>query len=468
MKKRRFLSVFFALLLACSLFPAALAEEAASPGASIPPDPGVTAKHALLLELSDDGDTVLYEKAAHDRAYPASLTKIMTALLVLESVHYGRLTWDQTVVASSVVNTLPADSSTGGIKAGEALTVRQLMEFLLIISANESANILAEAVSGSVDAFVDAMNKRAEELGCEDTRFVNAHGYHDPNHYTTAWDTYLITREAMKYPSFMKICDTAELVIPATNIGPERTLRTTNYLIERWRSGGKYKNPDAHGIKTGSTSDAGLCLVASANRTGRQLLSVVMAAERVTNEDKTTDARSFSDTNRLFNWGFDNFKWKTLLDAGEEVSELPVELSETDHVLAVTKDEIAALVPVGLEGAHMEQRATYPEQTLEAPVEAGQTVGKLSLHYSIPEYGFSVSADTELLAATGAERSKLLALQRDVVELVQSTRFRVGAAASVALIVLLVIARAVAGRRRSRYGNQNDSKGGGGYRGRKR
>ena len=114
--------------------------------------------------------------------------------------------------------------------------MEQLLQCMLIVSANEACNILAEQVSGSVDAFVDAMNAKAEALGCEGTHFVNATGLHDSQHYTTAWDLYLITKEAMKHEDFMRICDTARATIPATNLSEERNLYTTNYLIDTWRS----------------------------------------------------------------------------------------------------------------------------------------------------------------------------------------------------------------------------------------
>ena len=176
---------------------------------------------------------------------------------------------------------LAADGSTAGIQAGETLTVEQLLQCMLIVSANEACNILAEQVSGSVDAFVDAMNAKAADLGCEDTHFVNATGLHDSQHYTTAWDLYRITAEAMTHEDFMRICDTARATIPATNLSEERNLYTTNYLIDTWRSLG-YIYSNAHGIKTGSTDEAGHCLVSSASEGSLSLISVALGGDRVT------------------------------------------------------------------------------------------------------------------------------------------------------------------------------------------
>ena len=203
MKTRRFFSVFFLLVLAASL---ALTSASAAEG-----DGGVTPPElhceAMLLVDANTGKAV-YEKNAQERMYPASLTKIMTALLTLEAVDGGQLTMDQQITATeSALEGLAADGSTAGIRAGEVLTVEQLLECMLIVSANEACNILAEQVSGSVDAFVDAMNEKAAALGCENTHFVNTTGLHDSQHYTSAWDLYLITAEALKHDDFLRICD---------------------------------------------------------------------------------------------------------------------------------------------------------------------------------------------------------------------------------------------------------------------
>ena len=218
----RFFSIFLLLLLLVNLL--------AVPAAAAVPDPDIQAKAALLVDQKTGA--VVYAKNEHQELYPASLTKIMTALLVLEAVDRGTLKLDQPITATaSAMTTLAADGSTAGIQVGEVLTVEQLLYCMLVVSANEACTILAEQVSGSVGAFVDAMNAKAEELGCEHTHFMNPHGLHDDQHYTSAWDLYLITRAAMEYPEFMTVCDTTSTTIPATNLSPERILYNTNYLI---------------------------------------------------------------------------------------------------------------------------------------------------------------------------------------------------------------------------------------------
>ena len=214
MKIKRFLSLFFAVMISLHLAPLAAAD-ADSP--VLPEDPNILAKAALLVDANTG--LPIYAKNEHEELYPASLTKIMTALLVFEAIEDGKLSMDQMLTASSsALMGLADDGSTAGIQVGETMSVQNLLYCMLVVSANEACNILAEAVSGSVSAFVDAMNAKAKELGCENTHFVNPNGLHDPQHYTSAWDLYLITAAAMQYDGFMTICDTAHVVIPATNM----------------------------------------------------------------------------------------------------------------------------------------------------------------------------------------------------------------------------------------------------------
>lgn len=450
MKKHRILSFFLALLLAGTLLaPAALAEY------SPPADPDIQARAALLVDLRTGA--VLYGKNEHGSLYPASLTKIMTCLLTLEAIAEERLTMDTVITASSIVRSLPPGSSTAGIKEGEQLTVRQLLYCLMVSSANEAADILAEAVTGNVPDFVQAMNQRAAALGCENTHFVNCHGFHDPDHYTTAWDTYLITMEAMKHPAFMTLCDTATYVVPATNMSPERTLHTTNALIDAWRIAG-LKNPDVHGVKTGSTDDAGHCLVATGQHGEIRLLSVIMGAENVRNESGTLVRRSFTETTRLLNWGFNNFHYGTILEQGEAVQEFPVALSKTDHVIGTADRSLTAILPNGLTAEAMERAVSPADPDLTAPVEEGQKLGTVTLQYGGVTYGTA-----DLLSATGAERSKWLAFQKTVKDLALDRRVQIAAAAVGALVLVAVLWKLTFGRQRYRYGQQVSGRGG--YRG---
>ena len=460
MKTRRFFPLFFLtlLLLTTALTPFA---QAAEGGTKSVEDPNVLAKAALLVDQKTGA--VLYAKGVHEELPPASLTKIMTALLVLESVDAGKLTMDTPVEAhESAWDDLSSDGSSANIKVGEIMPVEDLLYCMMVVSANEACNILAEAVAGSVDAFVEQMNQRARELGCESTHFVNTTGLHDGAHYTTAWDLYLITKAAMSHEAFMTICDAAQVTIPATNLAEERTLYTTNYLLSNWRAIG-YRYSNAHGIKTGSTSDAGYCLVSSAAKGSLAFISVVLGAERVVDPaTNRANVRSFSETTRLFDWGFENFSYKVILTPNDMLASVPVTLSkEASHVSLHCTDEVEVLMPNVLNAEDLTRNIRFYAKSVEAPVLQGDRLAEVEL-----SYGDTVYATVPLVSVAGVEASRSLVVQKQIREFLSQTSVRIAIAAVVVLILVLVVWKITMGRRRYRYGKSVSRKRN--YRGRRR
>ena len=455
MKKHRLLSLFLSFALLLPLF--------ASFSADAYEDFDLDAKAGLLIE-ADTGE-ILYEKNAHQENYPASLTKIMTALLVFEAIDEGKLSLSDSVTATeSAFEGLASDGSTADIVPGETMTVEQLLNCMLIVSANETCNILGEYISGSVEAFVARMNERASELGCEHTHFANATGLHNSQHYTTAWDLYLITREAMKHEKFMEICNSKSYTVPATNMTEKpRELHSTNFLISNWRTRG-YVYRDAQGIKTGSTPEAGYCLISSAVRGSRHMISVVLGAERVTLEDGVTiQTRSFSETSRMFDWGFDNFARRDILSSADLIQEVPVALSsEASYVSTHAAEDLSCLLPNNIEPEDLERTVTLKSETVDAPVAAGDVLGTLTLSYKGTVYG-----ETELLALNDVSASWFLTAQRRVVDFFAKPLVRIVFLLLVLLIAALVVYTTMFSRRR-RYGRRRYSRAGSGYRGRRR
>ena len=451
MKKSRFLSLVLTLSVLAALF--------LPVSASALEEPALNCTHAVLLDANYN--EVLYEKGAYEKAYPASITKVMTALLVLEAIQEGKFAPDTPITASASAAQIPEGSSTANIKAGEVLTVEQLLECMLIVSANEACNILAEQVSGSVDAFVGAMNEKAAALGCENTHFVNTTGLHDSQHYTSAWDLYLITAEALKHDDFLRICDMKSATIPATNLSEERVLHSTNYLISNWRALG-YLDSRAHGVKTGSTSDAGHCLVSTAAEGSLSFISVVLGAESVTLPSGGTQVQSFSETSRLFDWGFENFSYQTVLEEAELVKEVSVALSKVDHVSVHPAADVELLLPKGTDPASLE-RTLDLESPVYAPVTEGQVLGTLSLSLE-----GEVLTTVDLLASHDVEASGLLLFWRNVRNFFSSTAVKVVGIALLVLAAALIVWKLTVGRRRYRYGRSVPRRRGGGYRGRRR
>lgn len=457
MKAKRFLSVFllFVLLVSLTATPFAAAEEP-----TLPEDPDIQAKAALLVDANTGA--IVYAKNEHQELYPASLTKIMTALLVVEAIDKGQLSLDQEVTAPSTIESLDTDGSTANIKPGEIMTVEQLLYCMLVVSANEACVILAEAVSGSVDAFVDQMNEKAQALGCENTHFVNPTGLHDSQHYTSAWDLYLITKEALTHKDFVRISDTGDITLPATNLHEARALHSTNYLISVWRSRG-YINKNAHGIKTGSTSEAGHCLVSSAAKGSLSFISVVLGCDRLTLEDGEIRTMSFYETNRLFQWGFDNFSYKTILTADEYPKEVAVSLSKIDHVTVHPARDVEILMPNDLEPEDLEWTITLNSDPVEAPITTGDKLGTIQLSYQETVY-----ATEDLLALNDVEASRLLTFWRDVKLFFAKPAVKIAGVVLAVLLVVVLLWKLIFGRRRYRYGRRVGFSRRGSYRGRRR
>lgn len=317
MKIRRILSVFLLTVLMVSLM--------LTPQAYAMPALEIKAKAAVLVD-ADEG-RIIFGQNEQEREYPASITKVMTALLTLEAVDAGKLSLDQPITASAVVNDQDPEGSSAGIEEGEVLTVEQLLYCLLLVSANEAADILAETVSGSREAFVELMNQRAQELGCTGTHFANTNGLHDVNHYTTAYDIYLFFREAMKHETFMTITGSVAYEVPATNKSEARNCTPPT----RCSPTGVFWIISMTGVdcrQTGSTPEAGYCLVSSCLRDGKRLVAVVLGAE-----GEGTHIESFSESARLYDYGYNNFS-KQLVVSTEDVFRQPVALSkETDCVM---------------------------------------------------------------------------------------------------------------------------------------
>lgn len=262
----------------------------------------IDAKAALVGD-ADNGE-LIYAQNVSDRLAPASTTKILTALLVMEAVESGQIAWDTPVMVSqTALAGIPYDAShvNPKLKVGEVMNVYDLLQCVLIRSDCHACNVLGEMLSGSVDAFVARMNERAQMLGCTDTNFVNTSGYPDDNHYTNAYSLFLITREAMKRPVFQEIIAKTEIVIPATNLSLERKLENTNALIIE----SEYYNPNVLGGKTGSSISSGLCLVTAARNGGKNVITVILGAETITMPDGTRKKLHFSETNKLVEIGLD-------------------------------------------------------------------------------------------------------------------------------------------------------------------
>ena len=350
------------------------------------PEITINAKSALLIDL--DTEQILYEQDANETRYPASITKIMTCLLTLEAIGRGELSMDTVVtIPPEALADVTDDSSTAGLLAGEEVTVNDLLYCLMLASANEAANALAITVAGDIPTFVERMNQRAEELGMTGTHFVNPHGLHDDDHYTTAWDIYRMAKEAMTHAPFREIVSTGRYDTAATNMSEPRQLYNTNGLLARYKYPG-YVYSGTIGIKTGSTGQAGYCLCAAAKKKGHTLVSVVLGADNPTDKWGNPIRNQFIESRKLLDWGFTSFSPATLLSNETYLQEIPVKNSfQATHVVLQPTESVKTLVPGEYDTDLLELRLHLEKEEPSAPINAGDVLGSVTVIYNGQDFG---------------------------------------------------------------------------------
>ena len=364
--------------------------------------PEINAKAAMLIERNSG--MTLFELNTDQKVYPASLTKIMTALLVLENC---RLT-DQITVTETALQGLDKSGSTADLQAGEVLNVEQLLYCILLSSANEACNVAAEHIDGSVDAFVERMNNRAKELGCTGTHYVNPHGLHDNEHYTTVQDLSLIVQEALKINEFRTVVSSAEYVMEATNRSAPRKLETTNQMMIK-RENNRYYDSRVSGVKTGFTTPAGRCLICTAEDGSLRLLSIVCGCETTVLDSGELEFGSFPETEKLLNYGFEGYAFRTVLSTLYPVAEMPVSRSSgANFVSLAPKEEVSVLLPSDYD----ESKLVYDvelisENGVTAPVDAGDELGSITVRYAGKALG-----ETKLISIARVERATMLSFLR--------------------------------------------------------
>lgn len=405
MKKCRIFPLILLLSLVMSMFaPAALALEV----------PQLNGQAAVLVDL--DAGRVLYGYNMDAERAPASLTKVMTVLLALEAVDSGRVSLDEMIVAQDdCLEGLEDDSSTSGIAPGVVISMKDLLYCALLQSANEACNIIGRYIGGSISGFVDQMNRKAEQLGCQHTHFVNTNGLPAENHYSSAYDQYLIFAEAMKHPLFMEISNTASYSADCTAVNNGEPIGNSNALINItsiYSNGGRYLYEGASGGKTGYTRAAGYCLISTAQRNGVRLLAVAMGCDGQLNA-QVDDYYNFVDSRTLYDWGFNNFSYRTLLSANEVVERQDVELAEGDAMAMLRpQEELRALMPNEATDDDIRREVILYNDTLRAPIGAGTVLGEVRIYVGSSLYGTS-----RLVNSSAIELSRNAYLARRVGEI---------------------------------------------------
>lgn len=309
------------------------------------------AKSVILTEAST-GKT-LFESNSHESLPPASVTKIMTMLLIMEAIDRGEISYDTVVTASERAKSM--GGSTIFLDTNENMSVEDLLKGIAVASGNDACVAMAEHLCGSEEAFAAKMNERAAQLGMKDTHFVNCNGLDAPGHYTSAYDIALMSRELMRHKDIFKFTT----IWMDSLRGGKFSLANTNKLI-RFYSG-------ANGLKTGSTSVAGCCISAAAKRDGMQLIAVVL--------DAPTSKERFAAASNLLNYGFANYGVTQFGEKGSEIRSVAVESGKSDSVMAVAKESSSAL----LQKSQIKKAKVHINlpKRVKAPVKKGSALGEI-------------------------------------------------------------------------------------------
>ena len=398
---------------------------AASKSTSTAPAPDFTINSEGAILIDSKTGKILYGKNENEKLYPASTTKILTAIIAIENC---KLT-DKITASYEAVMSLPAGYSNAAIQPNETLTCKELLEMFLIHSANEVGTIFAEHISGSVENFVKLMNQKATQIGCKNTSFTNPSGIHDENLYSTAYDMALIAQYCMKNETFRNIVSKPTCAIEPTDKYEKRFFRNTNELLNK---SSEYYYKYAIGTKTGYTGQAKRCLIATSLKDNLELITVVLGGPPAYEEDTR-----YVDTINLFEYGFSNYTTKQIATKNTVAKEIVVEnaTKETENLSLLVKNDLTALIPTNLQFSNLDYSVKLNKNLL-APIAEGQVLGKIIYKIEGIEYS------SDLVANHAVEAFDLKTLLKQI---------------ALALLVLFVLTKILLPKKKN-YKNRNSKK----------
>ena len=384
MKIKRILTILFILIFILNI----------SISYGISDAPEISAGAAILIDTSSE--KILYSKNENEKMYPASTTKILTAILTIENCNLD----DIVTVPYEAIASIPSGYAVAALQPGEQLTVEQLLQLLLVHSANDAANVLAYHISGSIESFANLMNQKVLELGLQNTHFTNPSGTHDDNHYTTAYDLAIIMKYCMKNSEFRRLSDLKYCKIPATNKSEERVFNTTNELLTHNNSSDYYYKYAIAG-KTGYTTQAKNCLVSVSNKDDLELICVVLSAGLYPNNLSA----KFVDTKSLFDYGYNNYTIRKLRERDAIATQIEINKAskETQNLDLLISNDITALISQDDLETDFSPEIKINDN-LSAPISQGQVVGKIIYNIDGIEYS------SDLFASHNVEESGYLKL----------------------------------------------------------
>lgn len=407
-----------------------------------------TVSDSILLVNMDSGQTV-FEKDADSKRYPASTTKIMTYIIVVENI--DDLDNTRVPIKAEVLEPLKnTGSSIASVEdhIGKTMSVIDLLYSMMVPSGNDASLVLADYVGGgSIEKFVKMMNDKAKELGCKNTNFVNPEGLHDDNHYTTARDLYTITNYAMTLPRFVEITDTTSY----TCEGDDYPLHTTNYLIDQ-NNGGEYFYTYAKGIKTGTTDEAGRCLVTTASADGYSYMAILLHAPYKAGVIETYG--TMTDAANLFRWALTQLELEKVATSSTPMCEQKIKLAWGKDSLNLVPDKtLSAIVPKDIESSEVVVETNKPD-SIDAPIKKGDKVGTATIYYQDKNGGEKQKlAEVNLVAEETVEASGILYVLNVIGTIFKSYWFLLIIGLIVVILVIYFILSKI-NKKRSRKNNR--------------
>lgn len=350
--------------------------------------PDIYSDSAILIDFKTG--TTLYSKNAEEKMYPASTTKILTAIIALEKCNLD----DIITISSSTISTIPSGYSSAYLSNGEEISIRDLVTIFLVHSANDAGYVLAEHISGSIDEFAKLMNQKALEIGCKNTHFTNPSGIHDENHYTTAYDLSLIAKYCMQNSVFRSIVSEQSCTINSTNKSDVRKYSNTNDLLN---PSSKYYLKECVGIKTGYTAQAKNCLISACSKNNLGLICVVLGANQMPNGESSR----YLDSINLFKYGYANYSVRNFVDKDVNFTNIEIKngSKDTRNLDLYTDSSVSGL---------LKNTDSIPEgkielnNTISAPISKGTVIG--SVTYTVGDNSYS----TNLVASHDVEEDEFL------------------------------------------------------------
>lgn len=385
-----------------------------------------------VLVVSTDNDEVIFAKNANKQSAPASLTKVITAIVVLENC--TNLETVITVPESCIRELDGTGSSMGGIQPGEQLSVYNLLCCLMLVSANEAATTLADYVSGGDRAkFITMMNEVAERLGCTNSHFENPHGLDHDNQYVTATDMAKFITHAMSFPAFEEIVGRTSYVLPETNMQQSRTIHSSNYMLNSAYK--DYYCKYVKGGKTGSTSNAGRCFVAYASKDGYNYVAVALDSPfGDVDNDGVNENGAFLDCKEMLEWTFKNIELVAIADTTRVVGEIPVKYAKAvDYITLSPAETVYSLVPKGTDSGSLLVELVDAPDSINAPVKKGEIICKGRVMYA----GEAIK-EIDLVANTDAKISIFAFIGSTAKSALSSWWFRIAAIVIIVFLIILI------------------------------